>query len=129
LHWNSFSLETWKLSTLKSLALRANKICSTPALKTQELKYIRNVFEHNNGHPKYIIEKTINNISDGLLSKEDNGKHIILQLSYKGVAEEKLFHSVNKLITDSLPNKLKARILFKGTPLSSHSSLKDKTNK
>lgn len=129
LHWNSFSLKTWKLSTLKSLVLRANKICSTPALKTQELNYIRNVFEHKNGYPRYVIEKTINSIGEGLLSEKDNRKHIILQLPYKGLTGEKLIRSLNKLITDSFPNELNARILFKGTPLSSHFNLKDKTNK
>jgi len=129
LHCNSFSPKTWKLSTLKSLVLRANKICSTSALKTQELKYIRNVFEHNNGYPIYVIEKTISSISDRLLSEKDNRKHILLQLPYKGVAGEKLFHSFNKLIADSLPNEINGRILFKGAPLSLHFYLKDKTNK
>jgi len=115
-HWNSFSRKTWKLSTLKSLVLRANKICSTPALKTQELNYIRNVFEHKNGYPKYVIEKTINSIGDGLLSEKVNRKHILLQLPYKGVTGEKLTHSLNKLIADSFLNELYAQILFKGTP-------------
>jgi len=103
LHWNSFLLKTWKLSTLKSLVLRANKICSTPALKTQQLNYIPNVFEHKNGYPKYIIEKTINNIGDGILIDKDKRKHILLQLPYKGVTGQKLIHSLNKLIADSLP--------------------------
>jgi len=119
----------WKLSTLNSLVLRANKICFTPALKPQELNHIWNVFEHRNGYPEYIIEKTINNIGDGLLSEKDKKKHILLQLPYKGVTGEKLIHSLNKLISNSFPNKFSARILFKGTLLSSHFNLKDKTNK
>jgi len=40
-----------------------NKICFTPTVKTQELKYIQNVFEHKDGYHKYVIEKTINNIN------------------------------------------------------------------
>jgi len=124
-----YSLETWKLSTQKSLVLRANKICSIPALKTEELNYIWIFFEHKNGYPKYVIEKTINNIGDRLLSEKDSKKNILLQLPYKGVTGEKLIHSLNKLIADSFPNELNARILFKGTPLSSHFNLKDKTNK
>jgi len=124
-----YSLETWKLSTQKSLVLRANKICSTPALKTEELNYIRNVFEHKNGYPKYVIKKTINNIGDGLLSEKDSRKNSLFQLLYKGVAGEKLIHSLNILIADSFLKELNARILYKGTPLSSHFNLKDKTNK
>jgi len=100
----------WKLSTLKSLVLRANKICSTSALKTQELNYVRNVFEHKNGYPRYVIEKTINSIGDGLLSEKDNRKQILLQLPYKGITGEKLIRSFNKLITESFPNELNARI-------------------
>jgi len=94
-----------------------------------ELNYIRNVFEHKNGCPRYVIEKTINSIGEGLLSEKDNRKHILLQLPYKGLTGEKLIRSLNKLITDSFPNELNARILFKGTTLSSHFNLKDKTNK
>jgi len=76
-----------------------------------------------------LIEKTVTNISDELLHEKGNRKHILLQLAYRGVAGEKLFHFLKKCIADSLPNELNARIIFKGTPLSSHFNIKDKTNK
>jgi len=107
----------------------ANKICFTPAFKTQELNYMRKAFEHKNGYPKDIVKKTINNIGDRLLSEKDNKKHILLQMPYKGVTGKKLIHSFNKLIADSFPNELNARILFKVTPLNSHFNLTDKTSK
>jgi len=43
-----------------------------------------------------LIEKTVTNISDELLHEKGNRKHILLQLAYRGVAGEKLFHFLKK---------------------------------
>jgi len=47
------------------------------------------LFEHKNGYPKYIIEKTNNTIDDRLLGGKNKKKHILFQLPSKGVPGEK----------------------------------------
>ena len=40
LHWNSIGTRTWKRGTLRTILIRAYKVCSTEELLQNELKQI-----------------------------------------------------------------------------------------
>ena len=55
LHWQSFVPKSWKISTVKSMILRAYKICSNDIYRKQELKNISEIFTTIDGYPQLHI--------------------------------------------------------------------------
>ena len=43
LHWKSFALEAWKISTLKTSLFREHNICSNEELFSREIKCLQHV--------------------------------------------------------------------------------------
>ena len=59
LHWDSFSPNSWKVGTLKTLLLRAFVVGSNEQLLNREIEHLRNVFSHTNGYLKGVIQNVI----------------------------------------------------------------------
>ena len=59
LHWTSFSLASWKISTLKILIARAFLVCSNDYFLQMEFEHLKKVFVEVNGYPKWLIYNTI----------------------------------------------------------------------
>ena len=57
LHWNSFALRTWKHNTLRTILIRAYKICSTKELSQNELKQNEEEFIKINRYPKWVFDQ------------------------------------------------------------------------
>ena len=57
LHWNSFALRTWKHGTLRTILIRAYKICSTKELLQNELKQNEEEFIKINRYPKWVFDQ------------------------------------------------------------------------
>ena len=56
LHWNSFSPNSGKVGTLKTLLLRTFVVCSNEQLLNMEIEHLRNVFDHTNSYPKAVFK-------------------------------------------------------------------------
>ena len=62
LNWNSFSPDTWKRSTFRTLIERAYVICSTPKLRRKEINHLKYVFRHYNNYPMWVINQIIKQV-------------------------------------------------------------------
>ena len=55
----TFSPDTWKRGTLKTLVERAYIVYSTEDFLDKELKYLEKAFHENNNYPKYVIKQIL----------------------------------------------------------------------
>ena len=62
LHWQSFAPDMWKKSTLKTLVMRAFKVCSTKNLMKEEINHLEKVFKEKNGYPIWVIKPVIEEV-------------------------------------------------------------------
>ena len=62
LNENAFAPDTWKRGTLKTLAERAYRACSTNELLQKELKYLVKVFHGTNNYPHYLIKQILKQV-------------------------------------------------------------------
>ena len=66
LHWESFTPNTWKRGTLRTLVLRANAVCSTKELLDQEINHLQHVFVTFNENPKSVVFQVLNKVETNL---------------------------------------------------------------
>ena len=62
IHWDSCATSSWKLSTLKTLIMRAYAINSNDSYLKLELKYLQKVFHDRNGYPHWFVTKVMNQV-------------------------------------------------------------------
>ena len=133
IHWDSFAPKGWCFSTLKSLLLRAYKVCSSTDYRTKEIDHIRYALTKINGYPEWTIDKTIKQIEDGpnitMPADDSNVRPTLLILPYKGAVGESLARSLRKSLQSITPGGIASKVVFKGTRLSSKFSTKDRTEK
>ena len=72
LDWDSFSPNSWKVGTLKTLLLRAFVVCSNEQSLNRGTEHLRNVFHHTNGYPKAVIQNVISKV------KEEQSTHLLI---------------------------------------------------
>ena len=60
----TFSTNSWKIGTSKTLLLRAFVVCSNEQLLNREIKHPRNVFYHTNGYLKAVIQNVISKFKE-----------------------------------------------------------------
>lgn len=131
MRWDSFTPHAWRVGTLKTLLIRAFKVCSNEEHRNHEIKHIKKIFLQH-GYPEPLISKTISDIEDGLLSNNEpqpNTTHIHLNLPYKGKQGEKLIHSLNNTLQPFLKDDTITRYTYNGQRLGSIFSSKDKINR
>ena len=130
LHWNSFTPKNWRIGTLKSLLLRAHKICSNTQLRQIELDRVTRVFKQVNGYPSSVISSIREKLEEGILSDRqkvtDTETPCLLTLPYKGMKGEKLVKSMRKMLME---NNIDIRTIYRGCKLDSQLSTKDKIKK
>ena len=64
LHCDSFSPNSWKVGTFKTLLLTVLVGCSNEQLLNGEIEHLQNVFHHTNVYPKAVIQNLISNVKD-----------------------------------------------------------------
>ena len=132
LNWNSFAPKSWRCGTLKTLLLRAYKICSTAKLRNDEIKHIKQVFREKNDYPIGVIQEIARKLENGIISDtipEDERQEIhLLSLPYRGKKGEKLAGALKRVVRDTFSN-VAVRVVFSGTKLASKFSNKDPTLK
>ena len=128
LHWESHAPKSWKIGTLKTLLLRAYKICSSTKSREEELKHISTVFNTINGYPVQVIENVMEKMQEGIISdstSKDNSPQSILTLPYKGQQGNRLLKSLVRTLEQQLNTSLQVR--YTGTKLAKMFNIKDKT--
>ena len=105
LHLDSFSPNSWKVGTLKTLLLRAFTICSNEQLLNRKTEHLRNVFHHTNGYPKAGIQNFISKAKEEQFTlfvhitgshQDDVSKSCLLTHPYKGKRGKKHFVTLLK---------------------------------
>ena len=87
---NAFVSKNWRYDTLKTLVLRADKVCSTPELRRKELQHLTKIFHIKNGYPKQVIKEVMQKMEEGIISEaplcegEQKNQQLIV-LPYKGL--------------------------------------------
>jgi len=131
LHWNSFTPKSWRIGTLKTLLLRAYKICSNSKYRQEELEHISKVFHEINGYPKRLIKDLIKKAEDGIFSEQiDQDKRAttsILNLPYKGIQGEKLIKSM-LTTAKQISENIEIKTVYTGTKLETQFNVKDRTD-
>jgi len=132
MRWDSFTPTRWRKGTLKTLVIRAFKVCSNNDYRRQEIKHITKTFR-NLGYPKSLITQTITDIENGLLNNSDYDsaatKKIMMRLPYKGKEGERLIRSLNSTLATLLDDKTVTRVIYDGCKIGSRFSLKDSTKR
>ena len=138
LHWQSFTQETWKRDTLKTLYFRAHTICSNKELLEKEVKHLKHVFITINGFPLWVVSQVINRVENGISTSQINQsivnpeplnvKQHKLILPYKGKNGEHTLKNLKRLIAKLLPEQEGMALVFTGTKLGSKFNIKDKTS-
>lgn len=128
--WISYTPKSWKISTLKTLVLRAFKLCFNNTLRKEELAHLTKTFQQRNKYPLSIINNTIERIEDGILSdrRVDNPdiQRIVMTLPYKGRKGESLIRTMCRTI-NSLTNNTSIQLIYKSKKLSTMFQIKDTT--
>ena len=105
LNWNSFSPNSGKVGTLKTLLLRTFVVCSNEQLLNMEIEHLRNVFDHTNSYPKAVIQNVISKVREEqsaplvnikVSHQDDVSKSYLLTLPYKGKRGEKTLRNIPK---------------------------------
>ena len=139
IHWKSFAPVNWKIGTLEGIIRRAYTICTNESDLNEELSFISRVFNSINGYPERIIDQCQNKVkakfsrtnsavNEGTIlqeppnSQNEEPKQPYMVMPYAGKRGEKVL----KKITNRLPEKLRPRIVYTGTKLSTMFRLKDK---
>ena len=83
INWKSFSPNSWKWRTPKTLVSRTYEICSTEKYLKEELNHIETVFKYQNNYPSSVINKVIKQVqraqqvpSNTTNEKENDNKKI-----------------------------------------------------
>ena len=140
LHWKSFSPDIWKIGTLKGLFRRAFIVCSTEQGVEKELKHLKFVFTKINKYPLKVIEKTLKELKEKMISEAQDTvgitervrenvtvevhPHIILP--YKGKESHNLLQKFKKCISNVVSKEVIPRFVYKGKKLGSFFPIKDK---
>ena len=112
IHSDSFSPNSWKVGTMKTLLLRAFAACSNEQLPNREIEHLWNVFHYTNGYPKAVIENVISKVKEEQSTpfvniteshQDDVSKSYLLSLPYKGKRGEKHFVTLPKKWTRYFP--------------------------
>ena len=105
IHSDSFSTNSRKVGTMKTLLLRAFVVCSNEQLLNREVEHLRNAFHHTNGYPKAVTENVISKVKEEQSApfvniteshQDDVSKSYLLSLPYKGKRGEKHFVTLPK---------------------------------
>ena len=136
LHWNSFAPRTWKRGKLRTILIRAYKICSSKELLQSELEQIEEEFTKINGYPKWVFDQAneecrVPRNGDYDNNVTANNEYIItthrLVLPYKGEQGQKIIKSVNNYVKRLLPQNHTAQNVYKNRKLGSAFDIKDQT--
>ena len=100
LDWDSFSPNSWKVGTLKTLLLRAFVVCSNEQSLNRKIEHLRraiedlrNVFHHTNDYAKAVIQNVISKVKEEQSTplvnntgshQDDVSKSYLLTPPYKG---------------------------------------------
>ena len=132
IHWESFAPLGWKKSTLKTLALRAYRICSNEILLKKELDYLRKVFHDINGYPHKIINNVFNSITlinqrAQEITQNNNSDlaKISLTLPYMGHEGHTITNKLKSQLKRLLPNNIEMTIINNAKRISSCFNNKD----
>ena len=105
LDWDSFSPDSWKVGTLKTLLLRAFVVCSNEQLLNRAIEDLRNVFHHTNDYAKAVIQNVISKVKEEQSTplvnitgshQDDVSKSYLLTPPYKGKRGEKHYQRSEK---------------------------------
>jgi len=67
--------QVWKRGTVRTLVLRAFKVCSTDQLRYAELKHLESVLTDLNGYPYWVVDGIIREISQKRTNQNDSDEH------------------------------------------------------
>ena len=113
MRWDSFSPTRTKISLIRSLAIRALKICSQSTL-ADELEKLRVIFLEN-GYPSSVIETTFQIVVKPRLNKPplepDKKMKVFLRLPWIGPKGEKFRAEILDIIGRGFP-RVKADVVF-----------------
>ena len=135
IHWNSFAPDQWKIGTLEGMFKRAYTVCSEEADLREETNFLEKVFRNINGYPKRVVEKCHekvkikmtrpeNNQESTQIENEEEKKKPYIILPYRGEKGEKILKAMQKKI----PERIRPRLVYQGTKLSTFFSTKDKVD-
>ena len=136
LHWNSFAPRTWKRGTLRTILIRAYKICSIEELLQNELKQIEEEFINKNGYPKWVFDQVNEECKAPRNAGYDknvtaNNENIStthrLIIPYKGELGQKIINSLNNYAKRLLPQNHITQHIYISRKLGSAFNRKDQT--
>ena len=130
IHWKAFAPKNWKIGTLKGMFRLAYLVCSEESDLKKEIQFLMDVFKnvisrcHREIKEKMQAElSTTSEETNDEESTEIEQKPYML-LPYAGDNGEKVMRRLKK----KLPEKLRPRIVYNGTKMSSFFPVKDKIN-
>ena len=122
------------MGNLKALVRRAYDVCSGDYYLDCELKHLKKVFYEENDYPIWVIKKVFKEflskqnetapIATGNEERNNNVKHHLLVLSYKGSDAMHIISSMRKQVNRALPDNVK--MIISDTVNKLGTSLKDK---
>ena len=136
LQWDSFSRNSWKVETLKTLLLKAFVVCSNEQLLNTKIEHLQNVFHHTNGYPKAVIQNVISKVKGEQSTlfvnirgshQDDVSKSYLLILPYEEKRGEKTLHNITKEVNKIFRDKHKATLVYTGNKYGSNFNIKDIT--
>ena len=127
---------TWNRGTLRTILIRAYKICSTKELLQNELKQIEEEFLTINGYPKWVFDQVneeckVPRNADYDSNVTANNERVStthrLIFPYKGEQGQKIIKSVSNYVKRLLPQNHTGQHVYKSRKLGSAFNIKDQT--
>ena len=137
INWDAFAPETWKTSTLRTLAKRAYKICTQDYLLEMELQHLKKVFIEINNFPSAVVKRIIKHVGREHQQQQPPNNNVELEetkiiqatLPYAGEKGEQVIKEMKKHIKRLKHHKFDTRLSFKAKRLASRFQLKDQVKK
>ena len=136
-NWKSFTPTNWKWGTLEALVWRAYDVCSSDYYLGCELQHLKKVFHKQNNYLIWVINKMFKEfqskqnetapIATGNEEWNNNVKHHLLVLPYKGSDAMHIISSLRKQVNCALPDDVKMIVFYTGKKLGTCFNMKDKT--
>ena len=131
INWHSHLPFQRKKTTANILIQRKIKICSDKKILVEELGIIKHSLSEVNNSPRKFVRNIINynlhkrNSIAPKLNERNKSKEIFINLKYAGQKGEQLMSKMKKIISNSLEDGVKSKVVYNSAKLSQYFNVKD----
>ena len=128
INWHSHSPLQWKKITANVLIQRSIKICFNKKILDEELSIINHNLCKVNDYTRKSVQNISNHKRSSVVPNSNEGnsnKEIFINLKYVGQKGEQLMSKIKQIVSNSLEDDIKPKVVYNSVKLSQYFNIKD----